>query len=56
MDGWLFGLRVWCRMSEVQELVTRKGFSVDQLNSCIDSYAKINVWSQNPSRTKLTLI
>jgi hypothetical protein len=42
-------------MSEIQELVTRKGFSLDQLNSCIEKYKDINVWVVNPSRTKLTL-
>ncbi len=42
-------------MSDVQELVTRKGFSVEQLNTCIDTYMGIDVWVVNPSRTKLTL-
>jgi hypothetical protein len=43
-------------MSEVQEVVTRKGFSLEQLNECIDTYVDINVWTVNPSRTKLTLV
>ena len=46
----------WCRMSEAQEVVTRKGFSVEQLKACLEKYAKINVWVVNPSGTKITLV
>lgn len=47
---------MWARrFSAVQELITRKGFSLQQLDAAIAAYADINVWSLNPSRTKLTL-
>ena len=43
-------------MSEAEETVTRKGFSIEQLKGCLLKYTDINVWVVNPSRTKITLV
>ncbi len=43
------------RMSDALDVVTRKGFTGDQLRACLDRYKAINVLTVNPSNTKIML-
>jgi len=44
------------KLSDVQEIVTSKGFRPDLLQQCIEEYEELNVWQVNTARTRLTFI
>ncbi|CAG7818629.1 unnamed protein product [Allacma fusca] len=43
-------------IKSIREKCAQKGFSVEQVDRCLDEYENINVWHINQNRTKLTFV